>query len=517
MNNSINNEYENENSQFNVKLDKLNLLRESWINVFAEKYDKTNQINDLINNTEINESMWEAIEDINEYRISWRLMTFRKHWKISFWNLRDVTWDLQLCFSNWNLKIDKNWELLEDIFIWEDNIDSYSFLKKYIDIWDIIWVSWSLFYTQKGELTLFVKELTLLTKILNTLPEKFHWIKDTETKFRKRYLDILLNRDVKEMVERRWLYFKAIRDFLTEKWFMEVDTPVLENTTWWADANPFQTHHKALDMDVFLRISAGELWQKRLMVAWFEKIFELWRIFRNEWISPEHAQDYSQVEMYWAYSDYRDMMHLVKDMYISIADKVYNSRKFNIRWFEVDFDQEWTEIDYTEIIKDKTWIDIFSSSDDEIIGKIKELNIKVDDFNRMRMIDYLWKHIRKSISWPAFLINEPKFMSPLAKSDIHNPEITHRFHVIIAWSEVWNWYSELNDPIDQEERFLEQQKMRDAWDDEAQMADYEFVEALKYWMPPTVWFGISERLFAFLEDKPIRECQIFPLMKRTDK
>lgn len=275
-----------------------------------------------------------------------------------------------------------------------------------------------------------------------------------------------------------------------------------------------QTHFLyALDIDVYLRISAGELWQKRLIVAWFEKIFELWRIFRNEGISPEHAQDYNQVEAYWAYSDYKDMMKLVKEMYVSIADKVYKKRVFNIRGFEIDFNKPWEEIEYTQIIKERTGIDIFSSTDKEIIDKLHELNIHIEDYNRMRMIDYLWKSIRKTIAGPAFLIDQPKFMSPLAKSDVNNPEITHRFQVILWWSEVWNGYSELNDPIDQAERFSQQQNLRDSWDDEAQMADWDFVEALGHWMAPTVWFWISERLFAFLEDKPIRECQTFPLTK----
>lgn len=501
------------NQDTNIKIKKLNLLKNAWINVFAQKYEKTHQIWELKDFWNILSGMQDAINSNQKIQISWRLMIFREHGKISFWKIRDVSGDIQISFSKWNVKINKNQELLNNIIVWEEDIDAYKFIKKYIDVWDIIWVSWDLFYTQKWEITLFVKELTLLTKTLNDLPEKFHWIQDPEIKMRKRYLDILLNNDVKTLIERRWLYFKAIRDFLNLKWFIEVDTPILETTTGWADARPFETHHNALDMDVFLRISAWELWQKRLMVAWFEKIFELGRIFRNEWISPEHAQDYNQVEVYWAYSNYKDMMKMVKEMYIYIADSVYKTRKFNIRWFEVDFDREWEEIDYTKIIKQKTWIDIFSSADDEIIAKIKELNIKVDDYNRIRMIDYLWKSIRKTISWPVFLINEPKFMSPLAKSNIDNPEITHRFHVILWWSEVWNWYDELNDPIDQWERFLEQQNLRDAWDNEAQMADWDFVEAISYGMPPTVWFWISERLFAFLEDKPIRECQTFPLMK----
>lgn len=501
------------NKESNPRVKKMESLRNAWINVFAEKYEKTHQICEVWWLENIKDNMEEALVSQDQVSISGRIMLLREHWKLTFWKLRDVSWDLQIAFSKWNIKVNRNWELLDNISIDETDVDAYKFLQKYIDMWDIVGVSWTPFYTQRWELTLLVKEFTLLTKTLSPLPEKFHWIKDEEDRVRRRYLDILLNINTKTLIERRSLYFKAIRDFLTEKWFMEVDTPVLETTTWWADARPFQTHYNAHDMDVFLRISAWELWQKRLMVAWLEKIFELWRIFRNEWVSTEHAQDYNQVEIYWAYSDYKDMIKLVKEMYVYIVDKVYSKRKFSIRWFEIDFDKDWEVIDYTKIIKDRTWIDIFTSTDEEIINKLNELNIKVGDYNRMRMIDYLCKSIRKTIAWPAFLIDEPKFMSPLAKSDVNNPEITHRFHVILWWSEVGNWYSELNDPIDQAERFLEQQNLRDSWDEEAQMADWDFVEALSYGMPPTVWFWISERLFAFLEDKPIKECQTFPFVK----
>lgn len=504
-------DYSKQNLERKEKLDK---IVAAWIVPFPEKYDRSHSISDL-SGMQYCDSMTTAIESTTDpVKISGRLMSFRSHGKISFWKLRDVSGDMQLAFSNGNVVVNNGrWEVLENINIDGQNMDAYKFISKYIDIGDIVWVSGDLFYTQKWELTLFVKELTLLTKTINSLPEKYHGLQNPEERFRKRYLDILMNLETKDLVIRRSLYFKAIRDFMSSKWFMEVDTPILENTTGWADARPFETKHNAFDMNVFLRISAWELWQKRLMVAGFEKIFELGRIFRNEGVSPEHAQDYNQVEVYWAYADYRDMMKLVKELYLSIFDTVYKTRKFNIRWFEVDFDNEWYEIDYTEIIRERTGIDIFHSTDDEIVTKLKELGIKSSDNNRARMIDYLWKSIRKTIAWPAFLINEPKFMSPLAKSDIDNPEITHRFHAIIAGSEVGNGYSELNDPIDQEQRFLEQQKLRDSWDDEAQMADWDFVEALRHGMPPTAWFGISERLFAFLEDKPIRECQTFPLMK----
>lgn len=512
---SINHDY---SAETQGRINKLRLLEKSWFVLYPEKFDKNANVSDLIKMKE--ENMVQSLEmsDLDndpqpEFNIAWRLMSFRSHWKLSFATLTDNSWTLQLAFKNNSVTIN-NWIESKDLFDIEWNqLNGYEFIKKYVDVWDIIWVKWNIFLSKKWELTLFVKHLQILTKTLNPLPEKYHGLKDLDTRFRKRYLDILLNSWVKEMLERRSLYFKAIRDFMNIKWFMEVDTPVLENTTGWADARPFITHHNAFDMDVFLRISAWELWQKRLMVAWFEKIFELWRIFRNEWISHEHAQDYMQMEVYWAYADYQVMMNLVKDMYLQIIDKVYGKRVFNIRGFEVDFNKEWEVIDYQKVIKEKLWIDIFESTEEEIMQKLQEIWAHYEAWNRPRLVDYLWKYIRKSISWPAFLINEPKFTSPLAKSDVNNPEITHRFHVIIAWSEVGNGYSELNDPLDQKERFEQQQALRDSWDDEAQMADRDFVEALMHGMPPTAWFGVSERLFAFLEDKSIREIQTFPLMK----
>jgi lysyl-tRNA synthetase class 2 len=306
-----------------------------------------------------------------------------------------------------------------------------------------------------------------------------------------------------------------MRRFFEDNGFMELDTPRLENTTWGADARPFETHYNAYDSDVFLRISAGELWQKRLMAWGFEKTFEIWPVFRNEWVSPEHAQDYMQMEVYWAYADYRDMMSMIKNMYLHVIDRTYEKRKFSIYWHEVDFDKEWEILDYQTLIRERTWIDIFTSSEEEMITKLKDIWAHYEAGNRPRLVDYLWKSIRKTITGPAFLINEPKFTSPLAKSSPNNSDITERFHIIIAGSEVWNWYSELNDPVDQLQRFDTQQAMRDAWDDEAQMADYEFVDMLKHGMPPVAWFGVSERLFSFLEWVSIRECQTFPYVKRV--
>jgi len=506
-------------SEYQVRKEKLEHLRVRGINPYVENFDKTHTIRDIIasydpkadlRNSEV--IVWSPVMQVST---AWRVTLFRTHGKLSFARIQDGTGEIQVMFHRDNCYIDVAGEHMSEIGSWEEGTSAYKFFEKYVDVGDFVWVRGEVFHTHKGELTIFAPQFMLLTKALLPLGDKFHGIEDMDTRLRKRYLDVVFHSDVRDMLYRRSKFWQSMREFLLKQNFMEVETPILETTTWWADANPFATHHNALDLDVFLRISCGELRQKRLMVAGFEKTFEIGRIFRNEWMSPEHAQDYTQMENYRAYADYRQMMALVKDMYMHIIDTVYphKNRKFTIRWYEVDFNQEWQEIDYATIIQEKTSIDIFTATEQEIESKLRELNVKYEPHNRIRLIDTLRKYCRKQLSWPAFLINVPTFISPLAKSKIDRPELTNRFQVIIAGSEVGNGFSELNDPLDQRSRFEEQQAMRDAGDDEAQMADREYVEALEHGMPPTAWFGVSERLFCFLEDKPIREAQYFPLMK----
>lgn len=250
------------------------------------------------------------------------------------------------------------------------------------------------------------------------------------------------------------------------------------------------------------------------MVGGFEKTFEIGRVFRNEGISPEHLQDYSQMECYWAYANYKQMMALVKEMYQKIVKEVYGKTVFEIKGFKIDFLGEWPEIDYTQEVLKQTGLDIRLANEKEIKDKLAELKIKYEkEHNRARLIDSLWKYCRKKIAGPAFLVNHPVEISPLAKADPENPNIVQRFQVIIAGSENGNGYSELNNPLDQEDRFIQQQKMIEAGDKEAMMYDKEFVTALKYGMPPTAGFGFSERLFSFLEDRPARECVLFPVLR----
>src|SRR3989344_5542971 len=299
-----------------------------------------------------------------------------------------------------------------------------------------------------------------------------------------------------------------------EKGFLEVETPVLENSAGGAAATPFKTHHNALDIDVFLRISMGELWQKKLMVAGYEKTFEIGRMFRNEGMDMEHLQDYTQMEFYWAYANYEDGMKLVEEMYKKIAKEVFETLKFETHNYKIDLGKKWEKYDFEQTIKKYTEIEIYKTTEEEIKKKLKEVKIDFDpNLTKWKLVDLLWKYCRKKISGPGFLINQPVELSPLAKRNPEDKRKVEQFQVIIAGTELGNGYSELNDSLDQEQRFQEQMKLKEKGDKESMEHDKSFVEALKYGMPPTCGFGVSERLFSYLMNKPIRECVIFPLMK----
>ncbi|MDD4271798.1 MAG: lysine--tRNA ligase [Patescibacteria group bacterium] len=474
------------------RLKKLAELRKIGINPYPAKAEKNNDISAVLAN-------FEKLEKSGiELKLAGRLRSLRAHGNLTFANLQDGSGKIQLAFSKKEI-----------------GADSYKIFSKHIDIGDFLQIIGKAFLTHNGEKSLMVKDWKLLTKTIRPLPEKWHGLSDEEEKLRKRYLDILFNDDVREIFIKRAKFWQAIRDFLIKQNFLEVETPVLENTAGGADAKPFLTHHNALDMDVYLRISMGELWQKRLMVAGFEKTFEIGRQFRNEGMDAEHLQDYTQMEFYWAYADYEAGMKLVEELLKYTAKETFGTLKFKIKNFEIDLNKTWERYDYRETVKKYTGVDILNTDIKQIEKKLKELKVDYDKkgFNKTRAIDNLWKYCRKQIAGPGFLIGVPIEVSPLAKRDKTHPELSQRFQVIIAGSELGNGYSELNDPLDQEERFKEQAKLREEGDEEAQMFDHEFVEALEYGMPPACGFGMSERVFSFLMDKPGRECQIFPLMK----
>ena len=531
------------------RIKKLERIRALWVNPFATRFDMTSSIGDIlmkypakIEITEHNpphplsQGEMRTIEEIipnprSDVALAGRVMLHRSFGKICFATISDGTGRIQVLFSRENCTINTGSEVKTELpsieqlpdtrlsydgpSVWKSftTVSAYKFAEKLIDLGDFIGVRGELFYTHKGELTLFVKEFTFLTKAIRPLPEKWHGIADDDERYRKRYLDMVMNDELRAMFYRKAKFWATTRNFMVERWFLEVDTPTIEHTTGGAEARPFATHHNDYDADVYMRICIGELWQKRLMAWGFPKTFEIGRAYRNEGSSPEHLQEFTNMEFYWAYADYEDGMRLVQELYQNIAQEVYGKMVFTAKWHTFDLSGDWPQIDYLEAVEEKTGINLLTSTDAEMRDKIRELGVKYEWDNRERLTDTLWKYVRKQITGPAFLVNHPEIISPLAKASTKYPGRVERFQPIIAGSEVGNGFSELNDPLDQRRRFEVQQELLTKWDDEAMMPEWDFVEMLEHGMPPTCGFGFGERFFAFLEDKPLRECQYFPFMK----
>ena len=482
--------------QETIRLEKMKKLQEMGVDPFGgDKFAPTHHSKSLKN-----ELSGHTREELNEKKVSasvaGRLMTKRGKGKAGFAHVQDAEGQIQ-------------------IYVRKDALSELEFeIFSKADIGDIIGVTGEVFMTEAGEVSVRAQKLCHITKALKPLPEKFHGITDDDLRFRRRYLDIIMNSDVKELFIKKQLFWSSIRNYLLERGFLEVETPTLEVTAGGAAATPFQTHHNALDLDVFLRISMGELWQKKLLVAGYEKTFEIGRQFRNEGISNEHLQDYTQMEFYWAYADCGDGMDMVKDMYRKVTKAVMGSSKFVSRGFEIDMDKDWEVYDFETVIKENTGIGIYDANEGEIREKLDSLNISYDPaLSFWRLVDILWKVVRKDLSGPGFLTGQPVQLNPLPKRLKSDPRKVDQMQVIIAGSEMGNGYSELNDPIDLEMRFKEQREMSESGDTEAHNHDSDFIEALRYGMPPAFGFGVSERLFSVIVDKPIRECVLFPLMK----
>ena len=476
--------------QRDIRLEKLKKLQELGINPYPAKCYKEEDIGEILDNF----SNWENKRTV----LAGRLVAWREHGKLIFANIKDETGEIQVMLRQNGVVDDKE----KDYLSWEN--------LQLLDVGDFVELYGTICKTRTGEITIMAENVRLLTKAIRPIPRK---LKNKEHEFRRRYLDLIITPERMELFKRKSMFWKVQRDFLQKNGFMEVEVPVLEAVTGGADATPFITHHNALHQDFYLRIST-ELYQKRLIGAGYEKIYTLAPNFRNEGMDDEHLQEYYQLEWYWAYADFRDNMQLVKDLFLEIANKVYGKTKFTTRGYTFDLADEWKELDFTEVIKERFGVDVLNDSDDKLLKVIKDNKIEMGgDVNRNRIIDSLWKTIRKEISGPVFIINHPKFISPLAKSYEDNPDITQRFQVIIAGSELGNGYSEINNPQDQLDRFLDQQKLRDSGDSEAHMLDIDFVEMLEYGMPPTSGYGQSERIFWFLEDITGREGTFFPQMK----
>lgn len=484
--------------QEQIRIDKMDELKALGVEPFGGRFLPEHHSAELIEKYE-SVSKEDLAEQAIKVKVAGRIMTKRGKGKAGFMHIQDNDGQIQ-------------------IYVRKDQLTDIEFqVYEKSDIGDIIGITGEMFKTKTGEVSIKAKTYTHLTKALKPLPEKFHGITDDEIKFRKRYLDIIMDREVKEIFLKKQKFWSTIRNFMIDHGFLEVETPILETSAGGAAATPFATHHNALDLDVFLRISMGELWQKKLLVAGFEKTFEIGRQFRNEGMSPEHLQDYTQMEFYWAYADFKDGMELTKKLYREVTKAVMGSSKFKTRGFEIDMDVEWEIYDFETIIEEKTGVNIFNTTKEAVEAKLDAYEVEYDpNMGFWRLIDTLWKVVRKDLAGPGFLVGQPVQLNPLPKRLEEDDRKVAQMQIVLAGSEMGNGYTELNDPIDLEERFKEQRTMGEEGDEEAHEHDETFIEALRYGMPPAYGFGVSERLFSVMMDRPIRECVLFPLMRPTN-
>lgn len=476
------------------RLRKLAELKELGVNPYPSEATRTHDIVKV--HAEFNELEGKPVTIVG------RIISIRKFGKLAFVVIKDDSDQIQLLWRAGDAEIDRAQSELA--------IDDISLL----DTGDFVQASGQVVKAQSGEESVEIAKLRLLTKSLRPLPSKQDGFTNKEERLRRRYVDMNVNEDVRQRFIRRSKFWQATRDYLNENGFCEVNIPVLEHTTGGADANPFVTHMDALDQDFYLRIS-HELPLKRLIGAGFEKVYDIGPRFRNENYSDEHLPEHVAMEWYWAYADWRDGMKFMTDMYRHVLDKTFGTLQFKLGEFEVDLSKDWEEWDYAETIKKHYDIDVYNCSLDEVKKALADNKLEVEKTeNKSRGIDKLWKNIRKGVAGPIWLVNTPTFISPLAKTDTKRPEIAQRFQPVIAGSELGNGFSELNDPIDQLQRFVEQQQMRDAGDDEAMMLDIDYIEMLEYGMPPACGWGYSERVFWQFEGVTAREGVPFPQLRR---
>jgi len=435
-----------------------------------------------------------------------RIVSIRKFGKIAFVVIKDDGADLQLLWRH-------------EEAVTADRANSELLLNDIplLDAGDFVEATGIVVRTQTGEESVEVQRLRLLAKSLRPMPTKQEGFTNKEERLRRRYVDMNVNEDVRQRFIRRSKFWQATRDFLHSEGFLEINIPVLEATAGGADANPFVTHMDALDTDFYLRIS-HELPLKRLLVAGYEKVFDIGARFRNENYSEEHLPEHVAMEWYWAYANWEQGMELTERMVRAIVDRTWGTRQFTLAdGMQVDFGidgDHFPRISFVQVLKEQYDIDVFDSSIEDIAAKLRDEKLEVEkQDNRQRSLDKLWKKYRKTITGPAFLIDMPTFMQPLAKVQASNPELTEQFNLVFGGSEMCKAFSELNDPVDQYNRFKEQQALRDAGDDEAQMMDIDYVEALEYGMPPACGLGFSERIFWSLEGVTAREGVPFPQLR----
>jgi len=477
-----------------VRLDKLGELRDMGIDPFGSRFERNASAQKI-------QDDFDAM-DGQTVRIAGRIMSKRRHGKAGFANLQDLSGDIQLYFRK------------DDV-----GEEKYEVFKK-LDMGDILGVEGFVFRTQKGEISVHVHDFTYLSKSLNPLPEKWHGLKDVELRYRQRYVDLIVNPEVREVFIKRSRIIKEIRQYLDQQDFLEVETPMMQPIAGGAAARPFITHHNALDMSLYLRI-APELYLKRLIVGGLEKVYEINRNFRNEGISTKHNPEFTMLELYQAYGDYQVMMKLTEDLISSVALKVNGSMIADFDGQQIDFTPPWRRVTMLDAIKEHTGLDFSQiKTDSEAREAAQQLKMEVNqNESRGEIINEIFEEfVEDKLIQPTFVYGHPVEISPLAKRNAEHPEFTDRFEVFIMQREIANAFSELNDPIDQRGRFMKQVEKRASGDAEAHMMDEDYINALEYGMPPAGGLGIGiDRLVMLMTNSPsIRDVILFPTLRRRD-
>ncbi len=484
------------NEMLRIRREKLETLIEKDKNPYlVEKFDFTHKSQDITDNFENMEGQ--------DVKISGRIMSRRGHGKVSFLDLQDSEGRIQAF-----IRLDT---------IGEEAYEDLSLL----DIGDIVGVAGQVFKTKMGEVSIRVKELILMSKSLQILPEKFHGLKDQDLRYRQRYVDLIVNPEIKETFILRSKMISSIREYLDNKGFLEVETPILGTIAGGANARPFITHHNTLDIDMYLRI-ANELYLKRLIVGGFDKVYEMGRMFRNEGMSPRHNPEFTSIELYQAYVGYEEIMELTEDLVAYVAEKNLGKLKINYQGKELDLTPPWRRLDMADAVKEFVGVDFSTIDTDEeaiTIAKAKGLEVKPGMTRGHIINEFFEEFCEEHLVQPTFITGHPVEVSPLAKRDPDDPRKTNRFEAFINTWEIANAFSELNDPIDQRKRFEDQVKQKESGDHEAHPMDEDFINAIEVGLPPTGGLGIGiDRLIILLTNQPsIRDVLLFPTMKPIEK
>ncbi|WP_088105906.1 lysine--tRNA ligase [Halalkalibacter urbisdiaboli] len=489
------------NDQLAVRRDKLNQLQERGLDPFGGKFERTHTANEM--EQQFGEQTKEQLEEEEQkVTLAGRIMTKRGKGKAGFAHIQDLTGQVQ-------------------IYVRKDAVgdDQYDVFDT-IDIGDIVGVSGVAFKTKVGELSVKVTNFQLLSKSLRPLPDKFHGLKDVEQRYRQRYVDLIVNPEVRDTFILRSKILQSMRRYLDDRGYLEVETPTMHSIAGGASARPFVTHHNALDMTLYMRI-AIELHLKRLIVGGMEKVYEIGRVFRNEGVSTRHNPEFTMIELYEAYADYNDIMELTEELVAHIAREVIGTTKITYGEEEIDLEPKWRRVHMVDAIKEQTGVDFWKEMNDEEARELARQH-KVPVKNTMtygHVVNEFFEHfVEETLIQPTFVYGHPLAISPLAKKNPEDGRFTDRFELFIVGREHANAFSELNDPIDQRQRFEQQLVEREQGDDEAHMMDEDFVESLEYGMPPTGGLGIGiDRLVMLLTNSPsIRDVLLFPQMRHRE-